>query len=176
MPAAPPDIIIKLLINKRKPSNGNFLQEIACNLISVIVNYNTRGAHQYIGTDPKAGPEAKQSKERNMFTMVAENTRKTFSAVAAVAIVSFGGLVMDQAYLAAAPKGRVEVGELTALDGATQLAQLPEVTVVARREAGTRFAAAQLPEIVVVAKRVATLVARDELVALRPAPSISAGF
>ncbi len=41
-----------------------------------------------------------------MFTMVAQNTRKTFSAVAAVAIVSFGGLVMDQAYLAAAPRAR----------------------------------------------------------------------
>jgi hypothetical protein len=37
-----------------------------------------------------------------MFTMVAESTRKAVSAAAAVAIVSFGGLVMDQAYLAAA--------------------------------------------------------------------------
>jgi len=45
-----------------------------------------------------------------MFTMVAQSTRKTVSAVAAIAIVSFGGLVMDQAYLAAAPKGMVEVG------------------------------------------------------------------
>ena len=111
-----------------------------------------------------------------MFTMVADNTRKTFSAVAAVAIVAFGGLVMDQAYLAAAPKGRIEVGELTALDGAMQLAQLPEVTVVAKREAETRFAAAQLPEIVVVAKRVATMVARDEKAALLPAPSINVAF
>ncbi len=111
-----------------------------------------------------------------MFTMVAENTRKTFSAVAAVAIVSFGGLVMDQAHLAAAPKGMVEVGELTALDGATTLAQLPEVMVVAKREAATQFAATQLPEIVVVAKRVARMVARGDQAALLPTPSINAGF
>lgn len=111
-----------------------------------------------------------------MFTMVAQNTRKTFSAVAAVAIVSFGGLVMDQAYLAAAPEGRVEVGELTALDGATLLAQLPEVTVVAKREAPTQYAAAQLPEIVVVAKRVATMIASDDQAALLPTPAINAGL
>ncbi len=111
-----------------------------------------------------------------MFTIVADNTRKTFSAVAAVAIVSFGGLVMDQAYLAAAPKGMVEVGELTALDGAIALAQLPEVMVVAKREAATQFAAAQLPEIVVVAKRVAQMVAQDDQAALLPTPSINAGF
>ena len=111
-----------------------------------------------------------------MFTMVAENTRKAFSAVAAVAIVSFGGLVMDQAYLASAPKGTVEVGELTALDGATVLAQLPEVMVVAKRDAATQFAATQLPEIVVVAKRVAQMVAKDDQAALLPTPSINAGF
>jgi len=111
-----------------------------------------------------------------MFTMVAENTRKTFSAVAAVAIVSFGGLVMDQAYLAAAPKGIVEVGELTALYGAIALAQLPEVMVVAKREAATQYAATQLPEIVVVAKRVAQMVAQDDQAALLPTPSINAGF
>ena len=112
-----------------------------------------------------------------MFTMVAQSTRKTFSAVAAVAIVSFGGLVMDQAYLAAAPKGTVEIGELTALGhaGAT-LAQLPEVVVVAKRESATYFAATQLPEIVVVAKRVATLVAKDEHAQRAATPAINAGF
>jgi hypothetical protein len=111
-----------------------------------------------------------------MFTMVAQNTRKAFSAVAAVAIVSFGGLVMDQAYLAAAPKGTIEVGELTALDGSIVLAQLPEVMVVAKREAATQFAATQLPEIVVVAKRVAQMVAQDDQAALLPTPSINAGL
>ena len=110
-----------------------------------------------------------------MFTMVAQSTRKTFSAVAAVAIVSFGGLVMDQAYLAAAPQGRIEIGELTALDGAT-LAQLPEVVVLAKRESATYFAATQLPEIVVVAKRVATLAAKDADTQNATAPAIHAGF
>jgi hypothetical protein len=86
-----------------------------------------------------------------MFTMVAENTRKTVSAAAAIAIVSFGGLVMDQAYLAAAPRGTVEVGELS------------EVAVLAKRESATFLAAAtQLPEIVVVAKRVAHMVAKSD--------------
>jgi hypothetical protein len=112
-----------------------------------------------------------------MFTMVAESTRKSFSAVAAVAIVSFGGLVMDQAYLAAAPQGTIEIGEPTALDNAgATLARLPEVVVVAKREPATFYAAAQLPEIVVVAKRVATMVAQDDNVPRTLAPAISAGF
>jgi hypothetical protein len=112
-----------------------------------------------------------------MFTMVAESTRKGFSAAAAIAIVSFGGLVMDQAHLAAAPQGTVEVGELTALGGGSaMLARLPEVVVVAKRDSARYFAATQLPEIVVVAKRVAQLAAKDDA-GERPAPpSINAGF
>ncbi|HWN07323.1 MAG TPA: hypothetical protein VNO53_09180 [Steroidobacteraceae bacterium] len=111
-----------------------------------------------------------------MFTLVAESTRKTFSAAAAVAIVSFGGLVLDQSYLAAAPQGSIEIGELTALDGGARLAQLPEVVVVAKRESSTYYAAAQLPEIVVVAKRVSSMVARDDNKSRTPSPAISAGF
>ena len=112
-----------------------------------------------------------------MFTMVAESTRKTFSAVAAVAIVSFGGLVMDQAHLAAAPRGTIEIGELTSVDsGGIVLAQLPEVVVVAKREIGTQFATAQLPEIVVVAKRVAHMVAKEEKSKRLQSPAINAGF
>ena len=112
-----------------------------------------------------------------MFTMVAQSTRKTFSAVAAVAIVSFGGLVMDQAYLAAAPQGTVEIGELTALDNTgAALAQLPEVVVLAKRESATYFAATQLPEIVVVAKRVATLAAKEQGGKRAQSPAINAGF
>ncbi len=112
-----------------------------------------------------------------MFTMVAQNTRKTFSAVAAVAIVSFGGLVLDQAYLAAAPQGSIEIGELTAVGNAgAMLAQLPEVVVVARRESATYLATTQLPEIVVVAKRVAHMVAQDDNAQRTASPSISAGL
>ena len=111
-----------------------------------------------------------------MFTLVAESTRKTFSAAAAIAIVSFGGLVMDQGYLAAAPQGSIEIGELTAIDGRATLAQLPEVVVVAKRESATYYAAAQLPEIVVVAKRVASMVAKDDNKQRTASPAISAGF
>ena len=112
-----------------------------------------------------------------MFTMVAQGTQKTFSAMAAVAIVSFGGLVMDQAYLAAAPQGKVEIGELTALGAAgATLAQLPEVVVLAKRESATYFAATQLPEIVVVAKRVATLAAKEQGGKRAQSPAINAGF
>jgi hypothetical protein len=112
-----------------------------------------------------------------MFTMVAESTRKTFSAVAAVAIVSFGGLVMDQAHLAAAPRGTIEVGELTAVGNfGSTLAQLPEVIVLAKREPVTMFAATQLPEIVVVAKRVAQMVAKDGKAERKPSPAIHAGL
>ena len=111
-----------------------------------------------------------------MFTMLTQNSRKTFSAVAAMTIVSLGGLVMDQAYLAAAPKGTIEIGELTALDGATALAQLPEVIVVARRDDARLFAAAELPEVVVVAKRVTQLVASDNQAARLSQLAIKAGF
>lgn len=101
-----------------------------------------------------------------MFTMVAQNTRKTISAVAAVAIVSFSGLVFDQAHLAAAPTGTIEVGELTPVgEAGMAIAALPEVVVVAKREtpASASFAATtQLPEIVVVAKRVVQRVAQSD--------------
>lgn len=112
-----------------------------------------------------------------MFTMVAEGTRKTISAVAAVAIVSFGGLVLDQAYLAAAPRGTIEVGELTALEtGEVALARLPEVVVVAKRDFGTAYAMGELPEVVVVAKRVAHMVAKESGAKHLPVPAIDVGL
>ena len=98
-----------------------------------------------------------------MFTMNAKSTRMAVSAVAAVAIVSFNALVLDQAYIAAAPRGTVEIGELKMInEPTTAMVTLPEVTVIAKREshADAMFAAAtQLPEVVVVAKRVAQMVA-----------------
>ena len=111
-----------------------------------------------------------------MFTTNSKAIRKTLSAIGAIAIVSFGGLVMDQAYLAAAPEGKVEVGQLTALDGTTMLAQLPEVVVVARRDSARTLAAVELPEVVVVAKHVAQMVANDDAAARQPRSSISVGF
>jgi len=111
-----------------------------------------------------------------MFTMNANHT--AIGAMAAVAIVAFGGLVMDQAYLAAAPEGTIEVGEPTALDAGTiRLAQLPEVVVVGKRDFGTHYAAATvLPEIVVVAKRAAHLVAKDDDSQRLEVPAINAGL
>lgn len=100
-----------------------------------------------------------------MFTMVANSTRMAVSAVAAVAIVSFSGLVLDQAHIAAAPQGRVEIGELTPV-GTMQMASttLPEITVVGKRDADAPalLAGAELPEIVVSAKRVAYVVAKGQ--------------
>jgi hypothetical protein len=108
-----------------------------------------------------------------MFTMVAEKARKAAGTVAAIAIVSGAGLVLDQAHLAAAPRGTVEVGELAPAD--TTIAMLPEVTVVGKRVPVYAYAGVQLPEVVVVAKRAAQMVAKDEH--RRPlAPSINAGF
>ncbi|MEX1994102.1 MAG: hypothetical protein WD929_05525 [Steroidobacteraceae bacterium] len=101
-----------------------------------------------------------------MFTLVDKSTRRTVSAMAAIAIVSFSGLVLDQGHVAGAPRGTVEVGELQLVNESQMAAvMLPEITVVAKREsqAGASFAATtQLPEIVVVAKRVASLVAQAE--------------
>lgn len=100
-----------------------------------------------------------------MFTLVSKSARMAVSTVTAVAVVSFGGLALDQGHLAAAPRGTVEVGELTLVSEARMAAvTLPEVTVVAKRvsQGNAMFAAtAELPEIVVVAKRVATLVAQS---------------
>ena len=109
-----------------------------------------------------------------MFTMLAENTRKAISATAAIAIVSASALVMDQAHLAAAPRGTIEIGDLAPVG--EQVATLPEVVVVAKREATQAFASTtQLPEIVVVAKRVAGLVAKSERKRFQ-SPAINAGF
>lgn len=100
-----------------------------------------------------------------MMTMFAPSIRIAMSSIAAVAVVSLGGLVLDQGHIAAAPRGTIEVGELTAVN-ATQLtsAALPEVTVVARHDAPAEHylaAMTQLPEIVVVARRLVALVAQS---------------
>jgi len=99
-----------------------------------------------------------------MLTMVAESTRKTVSAIAAVTIVSFSGLVLDQAHIASAPRGIVEIGELTPVGGELAAVTLPEITVVAKRESAmdAMLAAAELPAITVTGKRVAYVVAKAQ--------------
>ena len=72
--------------------------------------------------------------------------------------------------------GALSEKQLTALDGTTMLAQLPEVVVVARRDSARTLAAVELPEVVVVAKHVAQMVANDDAAARQPRSSISVGF
>jgi hypothetical protein len=93
-----------------------------------------------------------------MFTMLTENTRRVTSAVAAVAVVAFAGLALDQGHVNALPEGTVEVGELTPVN----LMQLAQVT---------------LPEIVVTGARVehAARPARAAQPALLPALAAAAG-
>jgi len=75
-----------------------------------------------------------------MFTVVTENTLRSFSAVAAVAVVAFAGLALDQGHHGTLPRGTVEVGELTQI-GVMQMASvtLPEIVVTGQRfDAGSR--------------------------------------
>jgi len=85
--------------------------------------------------------------EKDMFTMLTENTRRATSAVAAVAVVAFAGLALDQGHVGALPAGTVEVGELTPVN-LMQLVQvtLPEIVVTGERiEHGARHARAAQP-------------------------------
>ena len=59
--------------------------------------------------------------------------RAALSAVFAAAIVGTSGLALDQAHIAAAPAGTVEVGPLTPVDVLPQVAELPAVVVSAPR-------------------------------------------
>lgn len=102
-----------------------------------------------------------------MFTMFATSARITVSTAAAAAIVGFGALTLDQAHIASAPRGSVEIGELKLIDTAPVASvTLPEVTVVAKRESPGRYLAiqAELPEVVVVAKRLSYMVANAHAV------------
>ena len=63
--------------------------------------------------------------------------RAALSAVFAAAIVGTSGLALDQAHIAAAPAGIVEVGPLTPVDVLPQVAAMPEVIVSAPRLAMT---------------------------------------
>jgi hypothetical protein len=76
-----------------------------------------------------------------MFTMVNESTRQAFSAVAAVAVVAFSGLALEQGHLGSLPQGTVEVGELTPVNLMQMAAvTLPEIVVTAERVAAARVA------------------------------------
>ena len=67
------------------------------------------------------------------------NTANTYrsphrlSAVLAALIVSFAGVALDQSYLASAPAGIVEIGQLTLVEAPALIATLPEIVVSATR-------------------------------------------
>ena len=61
--------------------------------------------------------------------------RAALSAVFAAAIVGTSGLALDKGYIAAAPAGTVEIGQLTPVDVLPQVAALPAVIVSAPRVA-----------------------------------------
>ena len=84
-----------------------------------------------------------------MFTMVTESTRRSFSAVAAVAVVAFAGLTLDQGHLGALPQGTVEVGELTPINVMQMAAvTLPEIVVTGQRvDSGSRQVATRQAEL-----------------------------
>jgi len=70
-----------------------------------------------------------------MFTMVNESSRRMVSAVAAVAIVAFAGVALDQGHRGGAPEGAVRVGELTLVNPMKMAGlTLPEITVTAARQ------------------------------------------
>jgi|GEM_PF-2528525 hypothetical protein len=93
-----------------------------------------------------------------MFTMLNQNTRRMVSAVSAVAVVAFSGLVLDQGHLGTMPDGVVEVGEMQPYN----LMQLvsttfPEIVVTAQAfgpEPALAFGEpVVLPEVVVIGER-----------------------
>jgi hypothetical protein len=93
-----------------------------------------------------------------MFTMINDPSRRIFSAFAAVAVVGFAGLAMEQGYMASAPRGVVELGELVPVAQA-EIAQVefPEIEVTASRlDPSPTLFAGELPrlsELVVVGRR-----------------------
>ena len=58
---------------------------------------------------------------------------RNLSAVLAAFVVAASGLVFDRAYLASAPEGIVEIGQLPSVEASPQLAALPEIVVMAKR-------------------------------------------
>ena len=67
-----------------------------------------------------------------MYESISYGIQRNLSAVLAAAIVATSGLIFDRAYLASAPEGMVEIGQLTLVEATTQIAALPEIVVSAR--------------------------------------------
>ena len=67
-----------------------------------------------------------------MYESISYGIQRNLSAVLAAAIVATSGLIFDRAYLASAPEGMVEIGQLTLVEATAQIAALPEIVVSAR--------------------------------------------
>lgn len=107
-----------------------------------------------------------------MNAKIESGARKAIGGLTAIAIVSFSLLVLDQGYIAAAPRGIVEIGELVPVAGPSPVvAILPEVTVFAGRdEPAAGFLVASLPEVVVTASRAVSQLAGVEAGGSQPRP------
>ena len=68
-----------------------------------------------------------------MYTTSPFGLQRNLSAVLAAAIVATGGLILDRGHLAGAPEGIVEIGQLTLVEAAAQVAALPAIVVTAKR-------------------------------------------
>jgi hypothetical protein len=69
-----------------------------------------------------------------MYTSSIWSLRGTLSTALTAAIVAVGGLTLDRGHQGGLRTGIIQIGELTPADSLPRLAQLPEVTVVAKRE------------------------------------------
>ncbi len=68
-----------------------------------------------------------------MYEANSNGIQRNLSAVLAALIVAAGGLIFNGAHLASAPKGTIEVGQLTLIEAPAQVATLPEIVVTAKR-------------------------------------------
>lgn len=68
-----------------------------------------------------------------MYEANAAGITRNLAGVLAAAIVAAGALVFDRVHLESAPEGIVEIGALTLVEPATELAVLPEVVVTGKK-------------------------------------------
>lgn len=68
-----------------------------------------------------------------MYETSAYGTHRNLAAVVTAAIVGVSGLIFDRAHLAAAPEGRMEIGQLEAVWSPAAIAALPDIVVTAKR-------------------------------------------
>lgn len=68
-----------------------------------------------------------------MYEASAYGIHRNLAAFLAAAVVAVSGLVFDQAHLASAPAGTVEIGQLAPVEAPALIAALPEVVVTGKK-------------------------------------------